>query len=283
MTSLAALAVASPAFAAPKGPYAVFSDCPTNTPEHSLCVFGEFTEGEFKIGKTTVPINKKITLQAGAAPRGDLSFNLVAAKDGNTLSKTELEVPGGLLGLMTCSEIKGEGAAEKAAREACKSVVESKLLALTLTPELVATEKNPAIINLNSFFSLSGSALTLPIRFHLNNPLLGSACYIGSAANPIQLHLTTGTTSPPPPNKPISGRDGLISEEEEVLVFNFIQLVDNSFAVPVAEGCGGAFAPVLDPIIDARLGLPSAAGHNTAILGGTLRITSVEAVVASEK
>ena len=59
-------------------------------------------------------------------------------------------------------------------------------------------------------------------------------------------------------------------------------LVDNSFSAPVAEGCGEAFAFLIDPLIDAKIGLPSASGHNTAILNGELKTATVEAVLANE-
>ena len=53
--------------------------------------------------------------------------------------------------------------------------------------------------------------------------------------------------------------------------------------LPVAvEGCGGIFSFLIDPIVDSKLGLPSAAGHNTAILKGTLKVAAAEAVKASE-
>jgi hypothetical protein len=49
-----------------------------------------------------------------------------------------------------------------------------------------------------------------------------------------------------------------------------------------ATGCGGIFSFLLDPIIDAKLGLPAAAGHNTAILTGTLKQAGAKKVRQSE-
>jgi hypothetical protein len=47
------------------------------------------------------------------------------------------------------------------------------------------------------------------LRSHgVSCPLLGSSCYVGSSARPLQLNLTAGATSPPAPNKPISGKRG---------------------------------------------------------------------------
>src|SRR6201999_3192350 len=106
------------------------------------------------------------------------------------LSKTALNVPGGLLGV-NCYEIKGEGWLENAARELCKAIFENEYTGVTATTELVATETNPAILNLVALSTEEGTAITLPVRVHLKNPLLGGTCYIGSTAHPIQLHLTT--------------------------------------------------------------------------------------------
>jgi hypothetical protein len=43
------------------------------------------------------------------------------------------------------------------------------------------------------------------------------------------------------------------------------------------------FSFLIGPIINSKIGLPSAAGKNTAILNGELNTAEVSAVVASEK
>jgi hypothetical protein len=287
ITAVGVLGAAAPALATPKGPYAVFSQCPTSVKGVVLCQYAQTESGEFKVGSTTVPINKTITLQGGAIPNPaeTNSFFLYPAKNGESLSKTELNVPGGLLDIINCEEITGKGFFETLAREACKAVFENKTTGVTATTELVANEHNPAILQLANLISGKGTALTLPVRVHLKNPFLGNSCYIGSESSPIQLHLTTGTTSPPEPNKPIKGNVGFFTEEEEVLVVHENSLVDNAFSAPAAEGCGEFLfvTGYLDSIVDSKLGLPSAAGHNTAILSGTLRTADAEAVVNSEK
>jgi hypothetical protein len=290
-TALVALfALVSSAAAEPKGIFKKYSDCPTEVPGLALCTFGETTSGEFAIGSTKVPINKTIILQGGAIHTGSSNFNeyfLLPAKDGNSLSKTELNVPGGLLGLVNCEEIKGSGFFEVIERASCKAIFENKTTGVTATTELVASATNPAILDLGALAEENGTAITLPTRVHLKNPLLGESCYIGSEAHPIQLHLTTGTTSPPPPNKPIKGKLGEpVSEVEkgfESVKITNNSLVDNSFSAPASEGCGGFFSFLIGPIINSKIGLPSAAGHNTAILNGTLNTAEAEAVIASEK
>jgi hypothetical protein len=287
---LAALTIASPAFAEPKGIFKVFNDCPVEVPGNALCTFAQTTTGEFSIGSTKVPINQTVTLQGGAIHTGGPEINeyfALPAKDGNSLSKTELNVPGGLLNIVNCEEIKGSGFFESLERAACKAIFENKVTGVTATTELVANMSNPSILNLANLAFSSETALVLPVRVHLKNPLLGEGCYIGSEAHPIQLRLTTGTTEPPEPNKPISGNAGEPKEEKEkgqsLEVVKNNSLVDNSFSVPVAEGCGGFFSFLINPIVDTKLGLPSAAGHNTAILTGTLKSAEEAAVLASEK
>jgi hypothetical protein len=61
------------------------------------------------------------------------------------------------------------------------------------------------------------------------------------------------------------------------------ELGDNAFAVPTASGSDGIFWLLLDPIMEARLGLPSEAGHNTAIQTGKQTFTLAEHVIASER
>ena len=291
--SLAALAVASPALAAPKGEYAVFYDCPLSNAAVQGCIVGKTESGEFVIGtkKTKVPIEKTITLQGGFEEEVPAEFRMpfVEAADGNTLSKTPQRVPGGLLGIK-CEEIKNASL-----RKACEALFEGKLTGVTATTEL-ALPAPPA--SLSSIFLSEASlenpilyeaygipALGLPVKVKLENPLLGNECYIGSSTEPIVLKLTTGTTKPPPPNTPIKGKVGEFSSRAEggILVIKNNSLVDNVFAVPAAKGCGGkAFESVIDPLIDAKLGLPSPSGNNTAILDGTLEQAGAEAARESE-
>jgi hypothetical protein len=58
-------------------------------------------------------------------------------------------------------------------------------------------------------------------------------------------------------------------------------LVDNSFAVPGATGCGAANSSLVDHALNSTLGLPSPAGRNVQILTGNLSL--VEAQPARER
>ena len=277
---LGALSVASPAFATPKGEYAVFADCPLTTA--TICIHASTESGEFIVGKKTVPITKTITLQGGLNET-ETGFVFVGAKDGNTLTKVPQNVPGGLSGLVNCTAIKGSGLLEKLERGSCEAIFENGLTGVSATTELAAPASSIQI-SLGALLGGVGTALQLPVKVHLENPLLGSSCYIGSNAAPIVLPLTTGTTSPPPPNKPIKGNPGELTFNEEGTILTVLKnsLVNNSYAAPATNGCGGIFEFLIGPIINSSLGVPSTAGHNTAILNGTLKQAGSEIVKEHE-
>jgi hypothetical protein len=274
VASFAALG-ASSAMATPKGEFAAFADCPLSNASLTDCLTAKTESGQFTVGKQTVPIKNIITLQGGFIENPETAgLTFVGAADGNTLSKTPQSVPGGLAGLVNCPEISNI-----IERIACELVFENKLTGVNATTELAAPASSIGL-NEENFLGETGTALSLPVKVKLENPLLGSECYIGSNASPIVINLTTGTTSPPPPNKPITGSRGKIETNPEgnILIISKNSLVNNSFAAPGATGCGGIFAALLDPLINAKLGIPATAGHNTAILNGTLKQAAAEVV-----
>jgi hypothetical protein len=277
---LAALAIASPAAAAPKGIFSVFGGCPASEVSgEGVCVNLPIVGGMLVIGRATVPVDRTITVQAGAQPAVTNLFDLLPPRGGTTLSKTPLEVPGGLNGLVQCGAIGG-----RLAQASCGAAQGTEV---TATIEVVANSSDPATLNTFNFFGRAGTSLVLPMRVHLSNVFLGNSCYLGSGSHPIIFEMTLGATSPPAPNKPISGSLGRSGEEYEngleLLAFGSSVLVDNAFAVPAAEGCGGQFSSLVNPIVDAKLGLPSKAGHNTAIIDAkALDIAYAENVLLSE-
>ncbi len=282
VVSALALSVASPASATPKGEFEVFADCPVTTA--NACIHASTESGEFVVGNKAVPIEKTITLQGGLLENeetGALTF--VAAKDGDTLSKTPQKVPGGLAGLVKCNEIKGSGLLEKLERGTCEAIFENGLTGVNATTELAAPASSIGI-DLGNLLNGEGTALSLPVKVHLENSLLGGSCYVGSNAHPIVLPLTTGATSPPAPNKSIKGNPGTLefNGEGTLLTIKSNSLVNNEFAAPATNGCGGLFEFLIGPIINSSLGVPSAAGHNTAILNGTLKQAGAEIVQEHE-
>jgi len=282
MALLASLTVVSSASATvhhPKGLFAPFADCPLSNPAIELCTVANTTSGEFTIGKKTVPINKTIVLQGGLKAIPETSESeLVAAENGETLSKTALPVPGGLLGIMAPEFLP------KWLQEIINNFVNVGFTGVTETTEL-AKPASAVRLNATNLLTENGVALALPAKVKLSNVFLGSECYIGSSSSPINLNLTTGETSPPAPNKAIHGAKGefVVLEGGSLLNLNGGSLVDNAWSAPGAHGCGGwLLEGLVDPAVNAELGLPSAAGHNTAILTGKLEIATAEAVRASE-
>lgn len=282
MIPLTVLTGVSPALAEehhPKGGFASFADCPLSNPATNLCIFSQTESGEVTIGKKTVPITNTITLQGGVHENEEAKVQeFIGAEDGNTFSKTPQPVPGGLAGLVNCNEIK-----EPVAKLTCELVFQNGLTGVNATTEL-AKPASAIRINIQNLIEGEGVALSLPVKIKLENPLLGSECYIGSGLNPVTLNLTSGTTSPPPPNKPITGKVGKtkFSEEFNMATITENTLVDNAFSAPEATGCGGLLSSVVDPVVDTQLGLPSPSGTNTAIQNNTIKDANAGAVKASE-
>jgi hypothetical protein len=223
----------APAMAGIDHELSVFAQCPTSVPGVDGCAYSTVTGGEFKLGSKVTPITNPITLQGGLK---EGTNELVPAADGNTLSKTPETVPGGLAGI----GLPGE--------------------------EVTATAELAGPVFLNSTALLRGGpSVQLPLKVKLDNPVLGATCYVGTEAEPISLTLTTGTTSPPPPNTPISGKTGTLSF---VAAGNIIRVagttvVDNEFAAPGSNGCGPG--GIEDSVVNNSAGLPSAAGNNSVI------------------
>jgi hypothetical protein len=262
LAPLATLVAAPPALASLKKlkeEFLPFAHCPLEAAK--ICMVSTTTGGEFVIDRKTVPIEVPVTLQGGLATVLDTetlyeSTPLIGASGASSLSKTPLTVPGGLVGI---GGLGGE---------------------VTATAELAGA---PSSVIINRWNLLAGKtpAVTLPLKVKLSNEVLGEECYIGSEAEPIVLHLTTGTTSPPSPGEPIKGSIGAGVGGRAKGKITYIEkatLVDNDFAVPGASGCGGALSPVIDETVDLDVGIPAPAGYNTAIMDGSLEETSEEFV-----
>lgn len=266
MTSLAALGFASVA-SAHSGEYSRFNQCPSTTTGVKKCLQSITSGGEVVLGKKTVPIVNPVTLQGGLSKavenEAEETFyeSFFGASNGETLSKTAQPVPGGLTGLVNCKEISNF-----LLRLGCESVFENGLTGVNATLEL-AKPASSIIVNEEHLAFQEGVALQLPVKVHLENPLLGSTCYIGSSSSPLMWNLTTGKTKPPAGVAPLTGSSGKLEfiENEVIAVFQGVKLVDNDWSAPGASGCGGWPAEyVLDPIIEASVGVPSAAGKNVA-------------------
>jgi len=274
--ALAALAFAGSASAKLTGNYTKFAQCPFTNVEARKCIYSVTEGGEVIIGKKKVPIVKPAVLKgAYTVPDEETGFSkFIAPTDGITLSKAPQPVPGGLAGLINCNEIS-----DFLLRISCEVTFENGLTGVDSTLEL-AKPASAIVISESHLAEEEGIALQLPLKIHLENPFLGGSCYVGSESAPVIWNLTSGTTAPPAPNKPISGGGGSSEflEEGRILVLKGSSIVDNAWAAPKSNGCGGLFSFLIGPIINSSVGLPAAAGTNTAILKNTINLASAAAV-----
>jgi len=232
----------------PNPGYEQFAGCPSTSENAKVktCVRSVIKSGYFKMGSKEVPIEKPLTLTGGVESPFALSPLYFNSEGG--LTKVKQKVPGGVIGLTGLTWL-----AEFLGIEA---------LTLYATTELAGT----AIIGGTAFAQL-------PIKVHLENStgVLGKSCYVGSSSAPIVLNLTTGTTAPPPPNKPITGKEPFLEFEPtyEIQKANNGTYVDNSFAAPGANGCVltlFGFIPIsINGLVNAQSGLPAAAGTNATV------------------
>lgn len=278
----ALLIPAASASAAPKGEFVNFAQCPLSNPALEQCFYSATVGGEVTTGAKTVPIKNKQVLQGGLdfVIPGEIfgPINFLPAANGDTFSKTAQPVPGGLLGVTAPTWWP------KFLQDLFNETINNGFTGVTATTELAGPVSSIKLSLANAFLH-SGPALELPVKIKLSNPFLGNNCYIGSNSSPITWKLTTGTTSPPPPNEPITGALGepILNEKGNLLKFVGAKLVDNSFATPGANGCGGLFSFLIDPFVNSIVGVPSPAGKNTAILINNLEQAVPKAVIESEK
>ncbi len=280
--ALSVLAVASLSFvgsASAKlvGEFVQFQYCPYTNTEVKKCLHSVTESGEVVLGSKKVPIVNKTLLQGGfGKPNKETKISeFFGATEGKpTLQPVAQPVPGGLAGLVNCKEISNW-----LLRISCEVTFENGLTGLDATLELAGSASDIQISEAN-MSRKENVALKLPVKTRLENPFLGSNCYVGSNSNPLVWELTSGATEPPEPNESIEGSFGKASFLEGGLILHIAEniLVDNAWAAPKASGCGGLFSFILDPIINAAAGLPSSAGHNTAILNNTINISTAAAV-----
>ncbi len=244
MTAVVVVAMVAPAAQAvkPKPPYEQFAGCPTLKEKSTaeFCIHSVIKSGHFQMGSKDVPIETPIHLTGGV--NSELE-NFVFNSEGG-LKPAKQKVPGGVVGITGLTFLL--------------EILGSEALTLYAVTEAVGAP------------TLTLTTIALPIKVHLVNAVLGNNCYVGSASNPIKLNLTTGTTSPPPPNEPISGKEGEISFDEfEIIHLSNGTYVDNSFSAPGASGCVltlFGFLPIsLNGLVNLQAGLPAAAGTNETI------------------
>jgi hypothetical protein len=244
--TLTALAMGAPLAQAeaPALKYRQFAGCPspkTENQEISTCLRIVFGSGHLRLGKKEIPLGASTPVVGGANEfLENFSFNPI----------------GGLLPVKQVIPL-----------DSGPTGFSSLLSSAKADPRLYAVSEFAGPVDIKSL-----SNIQVPLKLHLFNSALGNGCYIGSNAHPINLRPTSGTTTPPPPIKPLTGKEpGFHFDfQTEILIGIGGTLVANAFAVPAAEGCAlrlgtGASAINVNGLINEMLGLPARAGASEMV------------------
>ncbi|HZP43912.1 MAG TPA: hypothetical protein VFD84_20705, partial [Candidatus Binatia bacterium] len=227
-------------FQAGPGLWTPFSRCPVDDPimlaadgvnTEALCVNAHSLSGSLTIGTFTVPTGGT-----------DLQFGVVF--DQGTGVFTIVPPPAGAI---------------------MSDPVTFVAANLTITG-VVEAAGPPSNFDLVAGISQGQPIITVPVKFHLINDVLGPNCYIGSDQNPILLH---------PENTDISGLMGFFESFDPTgasdpngplatLVVSGLVQGDDTFAVPGSSGCGQNGS--LNAVVDAVAGLPTPSGSNHLVL-----------------
>jgi len=259
---LVALGLTASAQAKLTGEFTRFANCPYKNEKAIKCIYSVTEGGEVVLGSKKVPIVNPVVLQGAYGEpaeekEGAEFYPMIAATNGVTLSKSPQPVPGGLAGLVNCKEIK-----EPIFRATCELALENGVTGVNSTLEL-ARPASEIRISENNLAGEIGTALQLPVKFHLENPFLGSNCYVGSSTNPVIWKLSSAS--------PGFGGEGEFLEGFKIVKLKGNVLVDNTWSAPGVTGCGGPLVELLlNPVVNTSAGLPAAAGKNKAVLKNTI-------------
>jgi hypothetical protein len=267
--AFAALAVflpvsgASAATVTLNGDWAPFTRCPVDnsamlaadgSASIAFCAASDSPSGSIKLGNITAPTGDS-NLQIGLIENTSTGAFSVVSPAGGAIVTAPITVPGGLLGLMCPSDILAVSAV-------CDEITTSALNTVTAVVEPAG---NPSDFSLGAGISSGFPIITLPVKIQLENPLLGSDCYLGSDSDPILLHPQNQTT--PAVNVEDFDANGTPDTTNPVMDGIYSvggTQVDDSAAIPAATGCG--LLGVLDLAVDLKVGLPSPSGNNTLTL-----------------
>jgi len=209
-----------------------FSGCTATNINTEACVDVQNRSGNLDINGFNVPLGESLEIRGTVIDNGTQTPDFVPPSGTTGFFATPVPVPGGLLGI--------------------EWIPGTSVLAIT---ELAGSSSDIRV-------NVQTNSITIPVKVRLVNLLLGMNCHIGTNSSPVVLNLITGTTSPPPPNEPISGRRGRLSVTENALIFTDNVNVENSFAVPGSTSCGLGLG-LINSLVNLKLGLPSSGGHNS--------------------
>ncbi|MFJ4124907.1 hypothetical protein ACIP3U_26730 [[Kitasatospora] papulosa] len=252
------------------GSWAPFDRCPVDAPamlatdgdvDVPLCVTSTSPSGTIKLGNVTATTGST-NLQFGVVQHpAEGTYTVVPPAAGSIVSG-KTTIPGGLLGIMCPSNVPVVSAV-------CGQITNATLNKVTATVESAGT---PTEFSLVAGIS-SGPIVKLPVKIRLENPLLGSNCYIGSSSNPVLLR--PGNLSAPGISASRFNADGSENPDEGSMIqiaLSGAAQGDGQFSVPKASGCG--LGGILSWAIDLKVGLPAAAGSNNLVLNDAKTYTA---------
>jgi hypothetical protein len=244
------------------GYWAPANRCPVDDPAmlavdgvkaDAACLAEESLTGSVTFGNLTVA-TKASNHQFGLVFNDETEQGTVISPAGGVLLEEPVQLPGGLRELL-CPSSSG-----RVARHVCRHFRDGGHAdAVTWTMESAGT---PYGFNLFAGLIPGVPFLTVPVKVHLQNELLGDHCYIGSDAEPIVFqpmdlasptfyHVFFDANGTPDPN-------GVMEDVQPV-----VSQGARSFAVPAVSGCGARDS--YDQAIDDKVGLPSPAGGENSV------------------
>ncbi|MFJ9036052.1 hypothetical protein ACIRF8_05630 [Streptomyces sp. NPDC102406] len=266
LATIASIGTSSAAGTQLNGNWAPFNRCPVDNAamlaadgidDQATCISSSSSSGVIKIGTSVVPTGKT-DLQAGIITHSDGTNTVVAPSDG-ALVADPANLPGGLLGLMCPSDIPVVSAV-------CGKITDASLNRVVATVESVGT---PSDFQLLAGVSEGQPIISIPVRIHLQNPLIGGNCYIGTKSAPVVLRPQNAAA-------PAIGADSAASDGTPDPAGPFGRLAltgatqqDLTFAAPGASGCGPLGLGAFNWAVNLKSGLPAASGSNRLTLNST--------------
>jgi hypothetical protein len=285
--AMSAIAAASAsASSTEKTPLGIYKNCPvnvyvpgSNTGHAEECLVGKTLGGPeggyFKVGSVTVPLLKAVVLQGGTWENEETgALTWIPPENGQNIVPTPEKVPSEPLGNVTTAQEEAAGWPESL-KQSYAAARKRGWLKDNKISEQIETAGTP-LVSENNILEEEGVGVHVLLRIQgINKWLtsLGGSCFIGSTADPIVQNLTTGGSISPLTGEELHGAAGVLNilDGGRALSIENDLLVDNTYAVPAAENCGGSeYEAYLDPVVDEAFGLPAVAGASETKLVGTL-------------
>lgn len=253
------------------GNWAPFSRCPVDDPamlaadgqtDIPICVASHSESGSIKLGNTLATTGAN-DLQFGVVRNAATGESRVVPPAGGAIVGAPTEIPGGLLGIMCPSGVPVVSAI-------CEQLTDNNLNRVVATVQSAGTPRN---FDVAAGMQSGKVIVDIPVRIHLENPFLGSKCYIGTTSDPIVLR-PQNLTQPAVGSKRFDAN----GTPNTGGALNRIELTGNGqgdagFAVPGVSGCGPLTLGELNWAVNLKTALPSAAGKNNLVLNNAATYT----------